>query len=301
MDKKIRRRLTKIDLGLPSKDAIATGGAITEGVIAGPADESLARWLAGEFNHNFDEYDSAIDAAYNNTHVGGSVYHHLIDGQHDVLGAFRAVQDVSADDTWLTELCQACEHLLRDTMSVAGTNPFLSFTPDQFDQVADLVSQVGVSTTYLADALTLNGPELLGGSIALAASLVLGKKADSNKLSRLAGGCAVSALVSGNPFLMPIAAGSLVYAAYNAGTPREAFATVGKGALVSGSVLLVGNLVGGPVWLGCVAGVITAVAVKSAIDDPHKTFQRAREMIAPATHVLKEVTVNLSNLSLVRT
>jgi len=297
MDKSIRRRRTKITLGLPSNDGVANGAVITESVIAGPSGDTLAQWLAGEYNHNFDEYDSAVDSAYNTTHIGGSAYHHLIDGQHDILGAFGAVHDVSVDDTWLTELCQACEHLLRDTMSVAGINPFLSFTSEQFDHVASLVSQIGISKAYLADALTLTGPELLGGSVALAASLLLAKEADPEKLSRLAGGCALSALASANPFLLPIAAGSLAYAAYKAENRQKTVVTAGKGALVSGSVLLVGQIVGGPVWLGCVLSVITGVALKSAIDDPQKTFLRAQEMIAPATHVLKEVTGNLIKLS----
>jgi hypothetical protein len=48
----------------------------------------MAGWLADKFNKNFDEYDAAIDAIYNKTHIGGSRYHHLIDGQHDIFGAF---------------------------------------------------------------------------------------------------------------------------------------------------------------------------------------------------------------------
>ena len=99
MDKHIRRRVTKIGLNLPSSGGLATGGVITQGALAADSGHSLAQWLASEFNHSFDAYDKAIDAAYNSTRVGGSWYHHIVDGQHDILGAFRAVQDVSADDT----------------------------------------------------------------------------------------------------------------------------------------------------------------------------------------------------------
>jgi hypothetical protein len=298
MDEIIRRRLKKIDLDLPTNDAaVATGSAITEGILAGSTGNSLAQWLANHFNHNFDEYDRTVDSVYNAMHVGGSSYHHIIDGQHDIFRAFAAVHNVSADDTWLTELCRATEHLIRDTMSVAGINPLFSLTPQQFDHLADLVSHVGISKPYLADALTINGPELLGGSVALAASLLLSKKPDPARLSTLAGGCAISALASANPLLMPIAAGSLAYAAYKSQNPREAILTAGKGALVSGSVILVSHIVGGPVWLGCVAGVITAVAVKTALDDPHKAFQRAQELIAPAEEVLKKVTAKLYELA----
>ena len=181
-------------------------------------------------------------------------------------------------------------------MSVSGINPFFSLTKEQFGSLGDLVAQVGISKPFLADALTLNGPELLGGSLGLAGSVLLAKKADPERVSRFAGGCVVSALASANPMLLPIAAGSLAYAAYKSENKREVLAAAGKGGLVSGSFILVSSLVGGPIWLGCVAGVITAVAMSRALEDPAKTFQRAQELIAPATRVLTEVTVSVANL-----
>src|SRR5439155_16149089 len=119
----VKRRLRGLGLGIgpASRDSALLSG---EGTLAADgADQpghSLAQWLAHRFNHNFTDYDRAIDRLYNVSHVGGSHYHHLLDGQHTVWGAFHAVQHVHVDDGWLTHMGHALEHLARDTMSVAG-------------------------------------------------------------------------------------------------------------------------------------------------------------------------------------
>ena len=300
MDERTKRRISRVGLNLPSRDAVTAAGLAAQGVLAddatgGSPGHTLAQWMAEKFNHNFDSYDQAVDSAYNATHVGGSHYHHLVDGQHSILGAFHAVRDVSADDTWLGELAQAGEHLLRDTASVSGTNPFFSLTPDQFSRLGDLTAQIGISKAFLGDALTVNGPELLGGSLALMGSILLARKAEPDQISRLAGGCAISALASLNPMLMPIAAGSLAYSAYNTGDTRTALVCAGKGGLVSGSAILVSGLVGGPVWLGCVAGMIAGISLNMAIENPDRTFQKAQELVGPVTEVLKQVSGTINN------
>jgi hypothetical protein len=208
--KNIKRILNNIDLGIDNRKFFDTTQATFQGIIAGEQGHTLAQWLAEKFNHNFDAYDSAIDSIYNQAHIGGSVYHHLIDGQHSIWGAFKAIQDANLDDSWAQSLGHAAEHLIRDTASVSGINPFLTLTPHQFDQIGSLVSHIGITKEYLADALTVNGPELLGGSIALVSAIILGKRAEFDRLSYISGGCLISSLVSANPMLMPIAAGSMV-------------------------------------------------------------------------------------------
>ena len=64
-----RRRLQNFELGLTTsieKTAVPMDVGITFG------QHSLAQWLAGRYNQNFDEYDKAIDSVYNQTHIGGS-------------------------------------------------------------------------------------------------------------------------------------------------------------------------------------------------------------------------------------
>ena len=245
----------------------------------------MAGWLASTFNHNFDKYDRAIDAVYNATHIGGSRYHHLLDGQHTIWGAMEAIRNVDPDAGFSTQLGQATEHLLRDTMSVSGVNPILS--PSTFEKVAQIGQSFGVTRAYLADAMTVNGPELLGGSLALIGSLAIGR-ADPEQLPALSGSYVVTALASGNPLLLPIAAGGIAYSLYKAEDKRGVLVEAGKGALVSGSALLAASLVGGPMWVGCVTAVLAGIAVKYALDSPERAIKRTKEATDAATETLKE-------------
>lgn len=285
-----RRRLQNFEVGLATsleKTAVPLDVGITFGQY------SLAQWLAGRYNHNFDEYDQAVDAVYNQTHIGGSAYHHLLDGQHSFLGAFNAVSGVHADDSFVQEISQASEHLLRDTMSVGGINPLLSFTTVQFDQLTNLASHIGISKPFIADALTINGPELMGGTIALVASLILGKNTDPSKLSTLSGAYLTSAFISANPLLLPIAAGGLVYAFQKAEDKKQVIVQAGKGAFVSGSAILAGHIIGGPIWLGCTVTIGTAIAVRYGIDHPDKAFERMTKLVDSASGVMRKVSLAL--------
>ncbi len=298
MKSDLKRRLKNVRLGLKAGDGSSASVLGVEGILAGRQGDSLAAWLAEKFNHNFDGYDRAIDAVYNTTRAGGSGFHHLLDGQHSILGAFNAVHHVSADDSWVRELGNATEHIVRDTASSSGINPFFSLTPEQFDTLGSLTAHLGISKVYLADALTLNGSELLGGSVALLSAVMMGRSPQPEKLSRFAGGCLVSAVVSANPILMPIAAASMVYAISKAEDRKAVMIQSGKGALVSGSALLASTLVGGPVWLGCVAGFMTAIAISYALDHPQKALERAQALVQPATQILKDVSSQLLHVEI---
>jgi hypothetical protein len=283
------KRLNLIKRGYMGDGRIPIG--LDAGLVTGS--HSLAQWMAKEFNHNFDDYDRAIDAVYNRTNVGGSGYHHLLDGQHSVWGAFHAVKDVKADDSFLTEFIQAGEHLLRDVTSVSGINPFFSLSPDQLDTLTGLVQPFGISKPFLVDALTVNGPELLGGTIALLSTLLVGKRRDPAAVSKLSGAYILSSISSGNPALFPIAAGGLVYSLVKSENRQEAMIQGGKGAIVSGGALLAGGLIGGPVWIGCLASIAAALSLNYAIENPDKTFTRVKEIIQPTSSILRKVTLLL--------
>lgn len=288
----LKKRLRNVDLDVKLKNNPNTILTASEGILGGTQGYNLAQWLADKFNHNFDAYDKAIDSIYNQTHIGGSAYHHILDGQHSIWGAFKAVQDVKIDDSWATELGQAMEHLIRDIVSISGINPFFSLSPEQFEKLGNLVANIGISKEYLADALTINGPELLGGSVALVGAIIMGKKASPDRLSYFSGGCLLSSIVSANPALLPIAAGSMAYAIYKGKNRKELFVQAGKGSIVSGSALLVSSLVGGPAWLGCVAGFMTAIAVQKCLENPQKALEFSQKLIQPARNVLRSVSYN---------
>lgn len=279
-----KHRLTRIELGLPALET----ASITFDTGLNAAGHSLAQWMASNFNHNFDAYDKAIDSVYNATHIGGSQYHHLIDGQHSFLEALKSVHDVSTDDSFARELSEASEHLLRDTTSVSGINPLFSLSESQFERLAEICKHLGISKPYLADMLTINAPELIGGTIGLLASLVLAKSKRIDSLSTLSGAYLISALSSANPLLLPIAAGGMVYSASKAEDKKKVVINSGKGALVSGGTIAVSGLIGGPVWLSCLTAMGTAVVLRSAFDNPEKAFERIKSIVPTANNSLRK-------------
>ncbi len=182
--------------------------------------------------------------------------------------------------------------MLRDTASVSGINPFFSLSSGQWDQLAGLFQNIGISKTFLADALTINAPELIGGSLALTASLILGKKADASLLSNLSGAYVVSSLATANPLMLPIAASGMVYSICKAENKKAALLNGGKGALVSGGALLAGTLVGGPVWLSSIAAVGTAITLRYMMNNPEKAFLKVQEILKPAQRAVRKMTLH---------
>jgi len=283
----------RIELDLPLQPSISTNILGFEGVLAGETGHKLSKWLAKEFNQDFNEYDKAIDAVYNASHIGGSQYHHLIDGQHDIWGAFEAAKGVHADDSFAEEILGSLEHLARDVTSISGINPFFSLTPDQFSQISEFLSSFGISKSYFADALMVNGIELLGGAIALCGSVILNKKIQQGYspqiLSRLAGGCLLSSVVAANSALFPVAAYGMYKAFKQTDCRLDTVKAAANGSLVSGSSLMISSLIGGPIWLGCIVGVITASVVAQGLIRPTRAFEQGKVLVVKSSEIYKAV------------
>jgi hypothetical protein len=287
-EKKIKRRLQAQELGTTyfstrriniwseiNREELMkwalVGVTLTEDIIAqdapGNAGHFLAHILAEKFNHNFDAYDTAIDAAYNAGTGGSSAFHHLLDGQHSVWGALKALKDVSSDDSFFEELIQSIEHLIRDLCSVSGINPLFSMTRDTFDAISLVVAPLGISKIDLADSLTINSVEVIGATMGIAAMLLGSKSLNSVKVPELIGSLVVSSIASANPLLLSAAG----YAMYKCCKKRDEISwtqlciSAGKGALVTGIVTAVTSPIGGPVWIGLAASMATAIAVRAGI------------------------------------
>ena len=294
LDKEVRRRIRQRDTGIRFQEGgviniwspeakknlflwAAEGGLdATQGILASGLGHQFAQWLADNFNENFDAYDRAIDSVYNNTHIGGSLYHHLIDGQHSIYEAYQAVKGASPDDSFFRELYEASEHLLRDMLSVSGINPLFSMSQETFNKISEWLSPLGISKMYLADALTVNGPEILGGFLSIIPFLIARKKPGKSMMAYLSGSMALCAVASGNPVLLPAAA----YGIYKSAREGEMswkslIYHMGKGAVVSGSVIAISSL-GAPAWLGITASLATAIAVKTGLTAAETAWKKIR-------------------------
>jgi hypothetical protein len=209
----------------------------------------LDRMLAFVINTaNTTVYDKAIDGAYLTTHVGGSHLHHLLDGQHDLVGAFEAARHAYPNDAFAQELLGTAHHLTKDAFSVMGL-PLVSLEPDTYADASSWIQQhIGIPKSWHADLLQINATELLGGALASAAVVVGIKRKDVGMLAELAGGVGLGSVLAANPIAILAAATALVAALRlrQEGMPPCVLARkAAAGAASVGSVMLAGKLLAG--------------------------------------------------------
>ena len=220
------------------------------------------------FNINKDIYDTAIDSA---RHIGGSKLHHLIDGQHTVWDAFKAAKDASPEDTFFQEVTNTAEHLIRDMCSKSGISPFFCFTKDSYDKFASFSH---IPREWLRDVLTFNTAELIGASVATVALVFGWSKMQSKQFAEYAGALGISAIVSANPLLGLVVIISTARA-FTVAKKEKGFEKIKlglaksalKGTITPSIVISLSALIGGPVYIGLILGIIVAILVRKKIDD----------------------------------
>ena len=258
--------------------------------------EGMEQWFT-KFNINKDIYDSAIDSVYNQTHIGGSLYHHLYDGQHTILGAWKAAVNALPDDTHFRAIVDGTEHLVRDICSKSGINPFFGLTKGQHEGLAAVTH---LPKSWLADMITFNAAELLGAAIASLALVFGWTKGESKRFAEYAGALGISTIISANPLLglIVIISAARAYALSKKedvieDSNHKLLKHALKGAVTPSIVISVSVIIGGPVYVGLILGIIIAILVRNKMDDEQfkqkiKVFLNGyhQDFIKPKAHLL---------------
>ena len=217
------------------------------GLMAGPAlssdsTEAAMRILAEVINTpNTTVYDKAIDSVYLQTHVGGSQLHHLIDGQHDIFGAFEAASQALPNDSLWQELMGTVHHLSKDLFSVSGL-PVVSLKPDSYHAAGAWVSEnLHISKGWLGDLLQINGLELFSGVLSVCAVVIGCKQADMRHLAELAAASGLAGMLAANPIALCAASIALVMAWKHRSNAGDLGKSLIVGAGTAGVTLGVGS------------------------------------------------------------
>ncbi|WP_423919577.1 hypothetical protein [Candidatus Poriferisodalis sp.] len=214
-------------------------------------------------------YDKAMDAVYLDTFIGGG-NHRLFDGGHTISGAFKAASQASADDTLTQETLGAIQGLLRDVSTPKGL-PLATWDKPTYDAVAEsLKSTFGIPKSWLSELVTYDAADVLGATVG-AVSVIFGwNRADTETFAQIAVSMSLSAALSTNPLLMPIAVvalGRAFHKAHSAGEYDDLADGAFKGALASGTSLgaiaLVG-VAGGPAGVAMLTGITAGVLAHTA-------------------------------------
>lgn len=171
------------------------------------------------------------------------------------------------DDSLLQETLGAIQGLLRDVSTPRGL-PLATWDKETFDAVASyLDSTFGIPKKWLYDLNTYDAADVLGGTVG-AISVIFGwNRADTETFSQMATSMALSAALSTNPVLMPIAVvalGRAFHKAQSADDYSDLADGAFKGALVSGTSLgaiaLVG-VAGGPAGVAMLTGITAGALI----------------------------------------
>jgi hypothetical protein len=236
-------------LHLSPKQGAAFSGVAANSIDASNSGRALEEFIARAINTpNTNAYDKAIDSVYLAQGTGGSRLHHLLDGQHDLVGAFRAAQSAYPHDSLAAEVLGTAHHLAKDLFSNMGL-PVVSLEPQSYSASSDWIADhLGISRLWQADLLQINGIELLGGGLA-AVGVVLGiRAADIRILAEIAGGCGLASILAANPISMIAACVALGFAIKNLrsrGDTRKLLEHGTVGAASASAVYLAGNLLAG--------------------------------------------------------
>lgn len=235
-----------------------TGGLLADPVLGSGSGHSLAQQLAGFINTpNTTVYDKAIDSVYLSTHTGGSQLHHLVDGQHDIFGAFEAAAKALPDDSTWQEVMGTAHHLGKDLFSVSGL-PVVSLRPEQFQSMSAWLSDhLSISKRWLGDLLQINGLELFSGVLSVTAVVVGCQQADMRQLAELSAASGLAGILSANPIGLCAAAIALVLAWKHRRSTADLGRSLLVGGVTAGAAFAAGSTVAA---LGIGSGLLPAVA-----------------------------------------
>lgn len=210
-------------------------------------------------------YDKAMDATHIATPSGP--FHRLWDGGHSLPDAWRAVVDASPHDTFVQEVTGYLSAVWKDVVTPMGL-PFATVNRDWFNATQVSFKDMGVTKSQLADALSYTGSELAGAALGAIALLLNWNKAETERAATLAGSLGMSTLCAANPVLGIVAIACLARAIQTAkaASGKEGFVVgIMKGGFGSAALVATSSIVGGPVWVGLVAGIVASMVVHHAV------------------------------------
>lgn len=239
-------------------------------ILASDFSRNLESWLGAMFNEGIPTiYDAAADAVYNATRIGGGHLHRLFDGSHTLWGMWDKVREASPDDTFLQEIIAYTTALGKDVSSSVGI-PVFDWSKSSYDQLAGALSTTfHIPKHWFSDLLHVNANELLGTTIGTIALALNWNKKQVKEFAALAGSLGISSIASANPALAVITLACLAKSFVDArrkGNYYEFIDGLAKGGVGTAAFLATASAIGGPVWVGVLAGMCVGVIVHKSMD-----------------------------------
>jgi len=252
------------------------GGAInlaaitTTAILASDFSRNMTSWLDDLVNNGVPSiYDKSVDAFYIATNIGGGHLHRLYDGSHTLWGMWDKIREASPDDTFLQEAVGYISALSKDISTHVGI-PLTTWSKSSYDQIANSMdTKFNIPKEWFSDFLHANATEVIGASIGTIAIALNWNDKQAEKFASLAGGLGISAIASANPLLAVVTLVALSKSFVDAdqkGDYMEMVNGLSKGGVGTGVFLAASSVIGGPVWVGILAGMCVGVVVHKTMD-----------------------------------
>ena len=236
--------------------------------LASDFSNKFENWFGTLYQSSTTVYDKAVDAAYNATHIGGWK-HRLFDG-HQPIEMWETIKNTKFDDTKSEELKAFVDTFFKDFNTHAGI-PFYTISKETYDNAAIFLNQkFGIPKDWFYDIQTLNGSELIASSIGVLAVIFNWNKKDAKLFGDLVSSLMLAGVIGGNPITVIIGIITLARHFHLEKNKRKISTKFLRGAKLGSlslfSFLGVSSIIGGPIWVGLILGLIVAVLVRKHSD-----------------------------------
>ncbi len=237
--------------------------------------QEITTWLTERYGHLSNVYTKSIDGAYalhglraGANHVPPGA-HRLLDG-HALLEAWQRVCDALPNDTLLQEAHNYITSMWSDLVTPTGL-PLVTLSADQYgDLKAIACGQLGIPTSWLNDILHWSPMDCVQALVPVIPAILAWSSDDAERYARLVGSLGIGTIIAANPLgvvvALAIVARGLHKCRGRAGYAEWALG-IAKGGATSGAILAVSALIGGPAWIGLLAGTAVGVGVSRKTKD----------------------------------
>ena len=232
--------------------------------------QNLSRWAGEEFNTLSNAVTKAMDGDFAQGLASGVDYVapelHRLFGGHTIPEALSAAAYALPDASSAEVYWEAVKALASDMASSSGL-PIVTFTREGFDRAVEVAESIGISQSFLADAVTYNAAEVLGAAVPGIALLFGWNSRDRKRFVESLGALGISALVAANPILLVVIVLAAALDFHRNGRPdadqlKELATAFIRGGALSGIVMGTSVAIGGPLWVGLVVGIVLAILAR---------------------------------------
>ncbi len=262
--------------------AASTAATLGNALLATNLAAELDRWTRSAFaSGGASPYDKVLDAVHATfRRYGGD--HRIFDGNHDPIGAWKAIAEAMPGEAWTQRATGYLSALWKDAATPNGL-PLATWNKETFDTVAGSLNKtLGISPAWTKDMVTVTATEAVGSVLATATLVLNWNDADLRRFSGTVGSLGLAALVGANPLGVAVAIVGLAKCFHEVrhGADFKRFASgTGRGTAAVAATIGASRLIPAPAWPALMLGVASYVAATKLYDKAEPEAEKVARVV----------------------